>query len=679
MLSRDKLEKALASLDWVKVEAALAAGGGRAADVDEVAGVILRTSALVFRYPDPAAEAKRDQLWAAFGAYFHPASIIKIEEAFETLQIAQAGYRTIVKALGTIDAGKLPADEHITAALTICEKELEHLSEQMNAQQAERRYLSQHMALQNEDGKVFSPDAALEKLVNMVGMTLQMHAHSQEWFDQDRTVVAPLLDHISDEALGKVGATEQLAILWQRWENTEERARFIGRSLKYFPKDRWPPDTPPQLKVMVQHEPEQAIELLHQVAFERLRDWLSQNFMEMMSDRAVERLEVGDKPGPHGLPPAAIVSRSELHAAMAIANSLHYDITQDQEKPGGARLLEWVRGYAALEKLDGSTAKGERIMKTRQGWVEFLVHWGLSAESADAFVSAATFRKSSRDLFDHPLIKLVDGQYLLFRPSFYGMNIALVVFSTLSQLREPLQKKGDAFEKAVIRLFEKQGLRAYSFTEKRDGETYQVDALVPWGKYLFLFECKNKALPAMNPLLMSRFDDETLENLKQVNRIVLGLREHPDILAKYLPEEDREKELVVCVLNAMPYSIPGGLDGVYFYDFSALSRFFKSGEVMAHSFTGAWEPVESTPWLKIWAGDKPTPDDLLEQMKKPVQFAAVEESLEFVDQSFPLPDAWWVWTYDYRRKEHEAIAQLAARLGPPSSSAADEQQGAAPG
>jgi hypothetical protein len=114
----------------------------------------------------------------------------------------------------------------------------------------------------------------------------------------------------------------------------------------------------------------------------------------------------------------------------------------------------------------------------------------------------------------------------------------------------------------------------------------------------------------------------------------------------------------------MPYCIPNGLDGVYFYDFSALSRFFKSGQVMAYSFTGDWKPVESTPWLKIWSGDAPTADDLLEQMKKPVQFKAVEESLELVDQGFPLPGAWWVWTYDFRREEHAAIAELAEKVAP---------------
>jgi hypothetical protein len=671
MLSRDRLEKAIASLDWMKVEAALAAGGGRAADVEEIAGVVLRTSALVFRKPAPEAEGKREKLLEEFRTYFHPTNIAKVEEAFATLQLAEAGYRTIVTGLDATEAGKLPAEEQITAAMAICEKEVERLQGQMDAQQAGREYLSQHMDLRDEDGKLFSPDAALEKLVNMVGMTLQMHAYSHNWFDDEGALVAPFLDTVSDETIYKVCSTCLLAILWLRWENTEERARFIGRSMRYVPKEEWTQEVPEALKVLVRHEPEPAVELLHQVAFERLRDGLSQNFFEMMSDASVEHIEVGNKHGPHPLPPVAFVSRIELHAASAVRHAVNYDIAEDLEKPGGARLLEWVRGYAALEKLDEAVAKGTRIRKSKEAWVEFFVNWGLEPGSAEAFIRGITFRRGSRDLFDHPLIKLPGGDYLLFRHAFHAMNIAQVVFSTLSQLREPLQKKGDGFEDAVIQLFQKQGLKAYRFTEKRHGETYQVDALVPWGKYLFLFECKNRALPALHPLLMQRFDEETLENLEQVKRIARGLQEHPDILAKHLPAADLGKELVVCVLNAMPYCIPGGLDGVYFYDFSALGRFFKSGQVMAHTFTGGWKRVESTPWLRIWAGDTPNADDLLAQLSKPVQFTAVEESLELVDQGFPLPDAWWVSTDDFRRKEHEAIAALAR---PPAPAPAETRQ-----
>lgn len=666
MLSRDRLEKALATLDWAKVEPVLAAGGGAVSDVAEVADVVLKTSSLVFRYPSPAGEVKRQKLFDSLLNYFAPpAASTKLQDAFATLRLAEDGYRTIVRALATTGAGKLPVGEHLTAALELCEREVGHMQEALDQQQAERPYITQHVALRDEEGKLVDPDAVLEQMVNMVGMTLQMHAFSHGLFDKEGVIVAPLQGSASPDSVHKVGATAVLAFLWRRWENTEERARFVGKSLQDVLRGEWPEGAPSNLERLVRHTPEPGLEVLHQVGFERLKDWLSQNFFEMMSDRAVEHLEVGGEPGPHRLPPEAIVSLSELHAASAVANVVNYDIAQDQAQPGGARLLEWVRGYAALSKLSEETPRGERISKSRDDWAAFFVHWGLTQESAEAFIRGVTFRKGSRDLFDHPLIKQTTGEYMLFRPAFHSMNIAQVLFSTLSHLREPLQKKGDAFEKAVIRLFEKNGLKAYSFTEKRADETYQIDVLVPWGKYLFLFECKNRALPQLHPVLMHRFDEETAENLEQIKRIVSGFKQHPDILAKHLPEEDRDKEIVPCILNALPYSIPGGLDDVYFYDFSALSRFFKSGEVTARSLNRADGPIGATPWLRIWAGGRPTPEDLLVQMKEPLQFTAVQETLELVHQGFPLPENVFVMTHDFRRIENRALAALAEKLSEP--------------
>jgi hypothetical protein len=158
---------------------------------------------------------------------------------------------------------------------------------------------------------------------------------------------------------------------------------------------------------------------------------------------------------------------------------------------------------------------------------------------------------------------------------------------------------------------------------------------------------------------MEHFDEGTLENLEQVKRIVAGLKKHPDILEKHLPAEDRGKPIVACVLNALPYSIPGGTDGVYFHDFSVLGCFFKSGQVMAHTFSGAEGRISSVPFLRIWSGDGPTAEDLLAQMEKTVQFTAVEDTLEFIIQAFRLSEDCHVVARDFRRGEHPAMAQLA--------------------
>jgi hypothetical protein len=405
-VSRDRFQKALSSLKWDQVQAVLdAAGGAAALDISEVASTVTRTSALLFRYPAPASERKREKMLEALRAYFASADTRPLDEAFETLLLAESGYRRLVSAIGQTEAGKLPPGEQATAAISLSERAVADMAKRLEAQAAERSLITTHMALREDDGRLVSPDAALEHLVNIAGMTLQMHAHQQNWFDGEGVIVAPLQDTVSEDSVFKVGSLGFLAVIWKRWENTEERARFIGRSLKSVPRAAWPPDAPDKLQQLVQHVPEKELELLHQVAFERYRDWLGQNFFEMVSEMAVEHLEVGDKPGPHALPPKAIVSREELHAASAVAYIVHYDIAKDMERPGGVRLLEWVRGYAALDKVAAPADKSVRIAKSHSEWLDFFVHWGLSSDSAAAFIKALTFRKGSRDLFDHPLVK----------------------------------------------------------------------------------------------------------------------------------------------------------------------------------------------------------------------------------------------------------------------------------
>ena len=51
---------------------------------------------------------------------------------------------------------------------------------------------------------------------------------------------------------------------------------------------------------------------------------------------------------PLALPPAAFVSAQEGHAGVSLSEMLGYSIIEDNETPGGLRLVEWLRGFAVL-------------------------------------------------------------------------------------------------------------------------------------------------------------------------------------------------------------------------------------------------------------------------------------------------------------------------------------------
>jgi hypothetical protein len=84
----------------------------------------------------------------------------------------------------------------------------------------------------------------------------------------------------------------------------------------------------------------------------------------------------------------------------------------------------------------------------------------------------------------------------------------------------------------------------------------------------------------------------------------------------------RGKLLVPCVISALPYSVPSGIEGVLFGDYSMLARFFAS-PVMGQVGFRPGEPAQRQPDGEVfrqWAGDKPTPLDLLRHLICSFQF-----------------------------------------------------------
>lgn len=198
-------------------------------------------------------------------------------------------------------------------------------------------------------------------------------------------------------------------------------------------------------------------------------------------------------------------------------------------------------------------------------------------------------------------------------------------------------------------ILSKNGLTTYSFKTKREGSEYEYDAVVPWGNYLFVFECKNRALPNANPIQEHYFDLETSDNLKQLNRLVDAFERFTDILRDNLPACDVEKIVVPILLNCLTYSFPGKLGSVYFYDFSALSRFFKNGQIVGHRMRIGNGTSEVARGPRLWRGESPTAEDLIAQLETPIQFQVVRDSLSVDESGFPLPPETWVFSEDFQR------------------------------
>lgn len=652
-LSIETLKDALEAYDWQKTKLIFEAAGGPTVDPDAVAEALRRSGDLVLPYPCTA-EMKRDALIKELEQYIAAGRAdtkvpLAVTEALSTLQVAEAGYRKLVHALSQTAASKLEPTVHVSAAIQRAENEMAHMFAEFQNQAVQRDEITLHIPFIDEFGNAIDMNSALENCIGFVSMTMQMEAFRHKWFTSDGIIEVPSLPDVTEENIYQVGSTLLLAIMWRRWRMTEESARVLGRNLRFLNENEHPKNAPTQLTRYIVEEGDDSNDWLHRIALERVTDKMSQNFFEIDASVNLNLEQFQRQGGMHALPPHDWISKEEIHSVWGLQQYLAYDILKDQERPGGLRLAEWVRGYSALKLL--ADAKASDLIRTRSEWQTYFARFGLQTSTSGVLIDRLTFRRSSRDLFDHPFIKLGDGRYRLFALALSSSTIPIVVLSTLSHLSVNLKRKGKGFEEIVRETFEKAGIKPYAFKAKRGNEEYEFDAIVPWGNYLFIIECKNRSLPFGSPVQMHYFDLQTQENIKQIRRLMKGLEEHPDILAKNLPTDAALKIKVPVILNCFPYSAPRQQDGIYQYDYSALTRFFHNSEIKVKTAAHGKPLEEYGTGIRLWAGEKPTPEDLLTQMGESAQLKMVMDSLERDPRGFPLLSDWWVYDVSFIRHE----------------------------
>jgi hypothetical protein len=73
----------------------------------------------------------------------------------------------------------------------------------------------------------------------------------------------------------------------------------------------------------------------------------------------------------------------------------------------------------------------------------------------------------------------------------------------------------------------------------------------------------------------------------------------------------------------MPFSLPTQLDGVFFFDVSALGRFFKEGSInfIEASGSGEQRQISRIPLKWLWKGSWPSAEDLIAQLRSPAQLS----------------------------------------------------------
>ncbi len=670
-LSETPVSEALEKLSWQVLEDHLADTALTPQDVDKLVGLVRRSDALVLKRLNPKKQKNRDKFLEKLAVHLdgkvYPKQAELVRSHAVRLNEIDGVYQSILGLLAKTKAAALSPELRFSALLDRSNREYIDLLEQMYKSSTAGGFLDLgNVTMQGESGNEFNPEGVHELLLTTLASTLGMEAHIHGWYDDTGVLVLPTLPSPSSQDRFAVGSVQMLAAAWRHWQFSERRHRYLDAPLERK-GDLAPAWAELGVKRLWDSRPsDDHLELYDHVSNARLAERLRQHLVTVLADSRYENAVYGTDREVDLLPNQA-VSIQELHGATALSQLLSGEITDDQSEYAGLTLAEWVRGYSVLQDVAHNALQPLEADRLTIGFsnaelVELLQRLGLQGGKAQVFIKHATYRKASRDLFDQPLIKLQDGGYLLLAISASTSSIPNIILSTLGMLEVNLDGRGKRFEKSMIALLGKHGIKAKNIICARDGETYDYDVAFVWGDYLFLFECKSRSLSGGDPARTYFFSLGIRKAVKQVTRLAEGLKRHPDILSTYMPEAVG-KQVVHCVVNSLPYSTFTEEGDIHFADEGGIARFFQQSEIGSRSFSreaglSAIDPASTVVFL--WDGDKPTSEDFLRHLRTPIQLVNVVSHLKLIPVQIPIGEDEALQVVDFLRTDWTVDSQREA-------------------
>ncbi|MCP2054854.1 UNVERIFIED_ORG: septum formation topological specificity factor MinE [Pseudomonas fluorescens] len=615
---------------------------------------------------------KRDKFLVDLGKYYKdrgldiaPDFLNKIRT--ELLKIDH-GYVEIHSVVPQMDSAKLSAEERISAVFSALDiairKTLEDIDRNADASAG---VMGPERNLKDDQGTEYNPGAMIHGLTIAGGDVLMLEAYVGSWFDEENRITVPDLAPATESMTEAVGANLANAHTWRLWKNIDERVRHLGGSLEEYSQDlpEWAAGLKshyPDIKTLFEFKPEIGYEQFDVLANERFDTIVQQNVFKLFRETNVVQ-KVAKSRNKVPLPPNGLVSVDEAFSAISLSHFTKIDTLKGSA--GGLLLSERLRGYAVLRLLIVELEKEQGTYFPKVSYERLLAELercGLTADVAKIFIEKTLFNKTSKDLYDHPIIKTTNGDYYIFGCSVIFADLTKTMFSVLAHENAAFEEKGKAFEQSTIRLLKQNRLNARPLRVKR-GENneheFDYDVAFTWGENVFFIECKNRSIPMGNPILVNQFNEEMHEHVKQVQRLRQGLIDYPDILTKDFPEAVGKKP-VFCILNALPYSM-GEYEGIYVIDDSILNRFFSGptfGVTMGR-LDGRGPQLRNN-LKRIWASSSPTVADFIKYIASPPQIKIAIEHYEIIGELQRISLKASAVIYDFRRKDlnSEALSGL---------------------
>lgn len=648
----EPLQKAIGRFDWAAVEKRMKAVATE--DLREWAenliDVILRDGYLILRRPNDQKKSSRDQflneLKAAFREQGFQGLLDEREERFESLAHVETAYHEILATVAEKLLTLTTPAEFAWAAIKLPERAFRHMKATVLAALPTLEHMIDPVTMKlpvDQEGVPTNPDDMLNLLQSTLTSTLKMLAYANDWFDRDGVLVLPTLVPTKEEHDRLANGNVYLAGIWRQLERSDGRCRYFGGSVTREELLLREDDGTMRTGDTIRFSFEDGRETDLHVAGERLRRMVFGFDVDLRRDKRIAEAVVDATPVPAA--PEGYVSVEEVHGALTLSHFFFRSIFAISQDFAGLNLAEWLRGYAVIRKLarghlEGPTSPDGVVLVDESELVKSLTDHGLPEAKARTFLRHTCFGKDSADLFDASFVRCSDRRlYFAVTAAAYS-NLAFVVMSQLSTLGCNMTWKGVPFEESVIRVFQDHGVDADGIHRDVDGEEFQVDCVAHWGNVLFVLESKNYSLPGDNAQQEFWFLHDQEKAVRQALKKVEVIEANPEIVSEALGKQVTWDRLVPIVLNGTPFSLPGSINGVYIFDSSALRRFFEEGFLALTTDRKEFETTREVPVgvTRLWAGEKPQPEDLIRQLEEPAQ---VKQAAHFWTrrwQALPLSD-----------------------------------------
>lgn len=625
--------EAVGASDWRQLRDLIERLGGGHDAIARVAGAIRRNGALVIQVANRRREAACDALiseFRRFVANFSKDDLHALNQLISQSALIERGYRAISAALALSQVMKLPADIRLMMMLASFSDIADRLQQALQADvQSGRDVAWEQRRIPLPEGEQAYGDGVISGVADLA--LLVMQTDGRDWLDEDDVVVVPAVPSSTPINLDNVNELIELAAGWKLVGRLHDRLRFFdGRIDVANDRDNF-------TRIISGLTD---IERLDYIANERFHERLQQTFFEMVGGTPLVAQSRGIE-NPCPLEPKAFISPQEGHARVMLCEAFCSDVTSYSGKPGGLTIMEWLRGYAALQAIvEAGYVRGDPRTLMRAFNLDALVGWlrhlGMSEDAARLFIDRVTYRQGSVDLFDNPIIGRSDGSLIVNGATTLTLDLTRVVLLAIASSGYQQDKKGVAFEKVVRKFFEDRGLTAKRLKFKRDGEEYEIDALLEWGDEMFVMECENWSLSGHNARRACTFWEGTFEAVDKVKRKAAAVQKYPELVKNRTGVDVRGKTMTPVVLDLMPCAMREAVNGVFVADWSAVTRFFQEPTLNAR-LTDIGDEIR-IPLARQWAGDRPTVDEFKRALASPNPATQAHARLRTTTRRFETND-----------------------------------------